>query len=139
MSAGGAAGAAAAAAAAERLRQEEEEMTKCATADLQGDWEFKIVRANTPRFKNPDVLRQVCEEESRAGWVLLEKFDDQRLRFKRPTSARAVDSTLVGCDPYRTQYGMSPLKFAMFILMGTLLAVAAIIGLVAIIVHAFAV
>ncbi|MGO9113144.1 MAG: hypothetical protein ACLP9L_28250, partial [Thermoguttaceae bacterium] len=99
-------GAAAAAAEAERRRQEEEEMTKYTDADLQGDWEFKIVRSNLAGFKNPEVLQQVCAEEARAGWTLVEKFDDQRLRFKRPIAARAGDSGL-GFDPYRTQYGAS--------------------------------
>ena len=44
--------AAAAAAAAEMLRQEEEEMTKYTDADLQGDWEFKIVRSNLANSEN---------------------------------------------------------------------------------------
>src|SRR5260370_9344230 len=108
MSAGGAAGAAAAAAVAQQMREEEEEMTKYTEAELQGSWEFKILRSNTAQFKNPDVLRQACEEEARAGWVLLEKFDNQRLRFKRPISARPGDAILIGHAAYRTQYGMSP-------------------------------
>ena len=70
MSAGAAA---AAAAEAERQRQEEEEMTKYTDADLQGDWEFKIVR-QSGRFQEPEVLQQVCAEEARAGWTLVEKF-----------------------------------------------------------------
>jgi hypothetical protein len=37
---------------------------------------------------------------------MLEKFDDSRIRFKRPRSARARDVLLPeGVDPYRTQYG----------------------------------
>ncbi len=107
MSSGAAAAASAAAAEAERQRQqEEEEMTKYSDADLQGDWEFKIVRSNTAAFRNPETLRQVCAEEAEAGWTLVEKFDNQRLRFKRPVSARAGDAGLA-FDPYRTQYGMS--------------------------------
>jgi len=103
MSAGAAA---AAAAEAERQRQEEEEMTKYTDADLRGDWEFKIVRSNLAGFKNLEFLQQVCAEEARAGWTLVEKFDNQRLRFKRPVSARASDAVL-GFDPYRTQVGTS--------------------------------
>ena len=87
-------------------RQEEEELTKYSDAELQGDWEFKILRSNLASFAKPEVLKQVCEEEARAGWVLLEKFDNQRLRFKRPVSARARDAGL-DFDPYRTQYGSS--------------------------------
>jgi hypothetical protein len=125
------AGAATAAAAAERMRQEEEEMTRYTDADLKDDWEFKIVRSNTASFKNPETLRQVCEEEARAGWVLLEKFDNQRLRFKRPASARAGDSALVGYDPYRSNYGISALALVMIVLFCALLGATAIIGIVA--------
>jgi hypothetical protein len=107
MSNGAAAGAAAAAAAAaEMLRQEEEEMTEYSERDLREGWEFKILRANTAAFKNPQVLKQACEEEAQAGWILFEKFDDQRLRFKRPASAKDKDSYLP-FDAYRTQFGMS--------------------------------
>lgn len=113
MSNGAAAGAAAAAAAAaaEMLRQEEEEMTEYADKNLRDGWEFKILRANTAAFKDPQVLKRACEEEAQAGWVLVEKFDDQRLRFKRPASAKDRDSYL-SYDAYRTQYGMSRNAFA---------------------------
>jgi hypothetical protein len=133
MSSGAAAGAAAAA-AAQQLREEEEEMTRYSDAELQDGWEFKIVRSNTAAFKKTDVLRKVRDEEAQAGWVLLEKFDNSRLRFKRPLSARANDSTLIGYDPYRTHYGMAPLTFALIIVGGALLGTAAVIGLVALIV-----
>ncbi len=62
-------------------------MTKYTDAELQASWEFKILRSNTAAFKKSDVLRKVCAEEAQAGWVLLEKFDNSRLRFKRPLSA----------------------------------------------------
>jgi hypothetical protein len=133
MSSGAAAGAAAAAAAAQRLREEEEEMTKYSDAELQASWEFKILRSNTAAFKKPDVLRKVCEEEAQAGWVPLEKFDNSRLRFKRPLSARANDSTLIGYDPYRTHYGISPLKFTLLVVAGALLATAVLISLIALV------
>ena len=41
---------AAAAAEAARQRQEEEEMTNYTDADLQGDWEFKMLRSNLAGF-----------------------------------------------------------------------------------------
>jgi hypothetical protein len=105
MSAGGAAAAAAVAAEAERRRrEEEEEMTKYNDADLQEGWEFKILRSNTLAFRKPEVFQKACQEEATAGWTLVEKFDDQRLRFKRPITAREKDS-LLDFDPYRTQYG----------------------------------
>jgi len=135
MSNGAAAGAAApAAAAAEMLRQqEEEEMTEYADKDLRDGWEFKFLRANTAAFKDPQVLKQACEEEAQAGWILVEKFDDQRLRFKRPTSAKDRDAYL-SFDAYRTQYGMSKNKFAGIIVgitIGASLLVVAAVMLIA--------
>jgi hypothetical protein len=71
-------------------------------------WEFKIVRANRDLFRASNVLNTVCDEEALAGWILLEKLDDRRLRFKRPIALREMikpDTTPV--DPYRTHYGPS--------------------------------
>jgi hypothetical protein len=98
-----AAASAAAAARAACLREEEEDMTAYSDADLE-EWEFKIVRAHTRYFKDPAQLRLVCEEEGRAGWELVEKFDDYRLRFKRRTEMRKKDQYL-DIDPYRSQIG----------------------------------
>jgi hypothetical protein len=109
-------GAAAAAAARQRLLAEEEEMTHYSTEDLNDDWEFKIVRANTAAFGNPAKLRQLQEEEARAGWVMVEKFDNSRVRFKRPASARAQDTALPpDVDPYRVYYGISATRYAVLI------------------------
>jgi hypothetical protein len=83
----GGAAAAAAAAAAARRRQEEEEMTRYSENDLSEGWEFKILRSNMNAFRKPENLKKYLEEEGRAGWVLVEKFDDNRLRLKRPASA----------------------------------------------------
>ena len=116
MSAGASAGAAAAAAEAARRRGEEEEvMTGYSHADLAEGWEFKILRSATNTFRDPDRLRQALEEEARAGWVLVEKFDNQRLRLKRSASARTGDAAL-GFDPYRTSYGMSDGKLALIVI-----------------------
>src|SRR5262245_3670338 len=107
---GAAAGAAAAgAAAAEQRRQheEEEEMSPYSPHELGQDWEFKILRSATGGFKRPDFLRQCLDEEARAGWSLVEKFDDSRVRLKRPASARDRDAKL-DLDPYRTYVGLSP-------------------------------
>lgn len=96
--------AAAAAAALRRRNQDEEEcMTQYSAEELAQGWEFKIVRSNFASFRKPAVLQQVCEEEAGAGWTLVEKFDDQRLRFKRPITERGRAAP--GIDPYRTNYG----------------------------------
>jgi len=127
----GAAGATAAAAAAEkkrRLFEEEEQMTPYRQEDMEG-WEFKIVRAVSARFKTPQALEQLRQEEAESGWEMLEKLDDSRVRFKRKTEHRAADAQRQ-IDPYRTQVGMTEGGLVVAILLG--LAVAA--GLVALVV-----
>jgi hypothetical protein len=107
-------GAAAAAAAAQRRReqQEEEEMTSYQPQDLSGDWEFKILRSSTGAFGKPTKLKQALDLEAKAGWTLVEKFDNQRIRLKRPVSARSGDGAL-DFDPYRTYVGLSDVRFAL--------------------------
>jgi len=88
------------------LEKEEEEMTQYTQDDLDHDWEFKIVRSNSTAFRKREVLDKLLEEEARAGWTMLEKLDDSRIRFKRPSRARAQDAYLPpDVDPYRTHYG----------------------------------
>ncbi len=125
MTAGASAGVAVAAAEQRRrLQEEEEEMTHYTPDELKDDWEFKIVRANTHAFRNPAKLQRLQDEEARAGWVMLEKLDDARVRFKRPRSARANDALLPpGVDPYRSYWGLSPLWFALLAVAITLACV----------------
>jgi hypothetical protein len=69
-------------------------------------WEFKIVRANRDLFRDPKVFRRVCDEEAHAGWILLEKLDDRRIRLKRPIALRdIIKPEFLPQDPYRTHYG----------------------------------
>ena len=127
----GSAGAAAAAAAA-RLRaqhEEEERLSAYSPDDLANGWEFKIVRANTAAFRKPEVMQQVCDEEARSGWELVEKFDDSRLRFKRPTSTRNIPSP-AGLDPYRTMYGISQGQQTAVVLIAVFAVTALIIAIV---------
>ena len=99
---------AAAAAAAEMQRQEEEEMTSYSPKELAEDWEFKILRSNFGTFRNPEKLRAVLDEESRGGWMLVEKFDDCRIRLKRPAGFKVIQGDFEHrYDPYRTTFGMS--------------------------------
>jgi len=93
-----------AAAAAKRMQDEEENMTGYNKDDLDG-WEFKIMRSNTSKFKDSTYINQLCAEEAKAGWELVEKFDDNRIRFKRKTSMRGNDQFLQ-TDPYRTTVGV---------------------------------
>ena len=101
-------------------------MTPYGAKDLDG-WEFKILRSATGRFRDPYWQRAVLEEESRAGWALVEKFDNFRVRLKRPVSAREHDSAL-GIDPYRIWVGIGPGQLAFWIVAGIFMGVAVIMG-----------
>jgi hypothetical protein len=85
-------------------REEEEQMTAYTRNDLDEGWEFKFLRASTNKFRDPVRLQEILTEEVRAGWTLVEKFDDSRLRLKRPSSARAGDAALP-FDPYQKRTG----------------------------------
>jgi hypothetical protein len=112
------------------LLAEEEDMTQYTQDDLKNDWEFKIVRSEAAAFRKPEVLSRLIEEEAQAGWVMLEKLDDSRVRFKRPRSARARDAYLPdSVDPYRTQYGAFSAPTAAAV--GILIAGLAVLALVA--------
>jgi hypothetical protein len=124
-------------AAAERKKKEKEEeenMSRYSQQELEEDWEFKIVRSATGAFKQPEVLRSLIEEEALAGWKMVEKFDDNRIRFKRPASAQRKDEMLPPqVDPYRTQFGMSEAGLAFRILF----AIGVITGLIILVVSIF--
>jgi len=78
------------------------------SAPKTGDWEYKIVRASSDLFRDPKVFRKLCVEEKQAGWILLEKLDDSRVRFKRPLVGRqAIEPQKGPIDPYRCHYGPS--------------------------------
>jgi hypothetical protein len=94
------AAAAAAQRALEERRREEEEMTTYSPRDLDEDWEFKILRSARGSFAVPERLREILADEARAGWKLVEIFDQYRIRLKRPASSRDADGRLE-FDPYR--------------------------------------
>ena len=108
----------------------EKDMVERTKSALGNDWEFKIVRADRGAFRKPEVLEKLIEEEAQSGWVMLEKFDDSRVRFKRPRRAHARDAYLDDVEPYRTQYGAPSARYAMVaVSIGLLLLV--MFGLVA--------
>jgi hypothetical protein len=54
----------------------------------------------------------------------MEKFDDNRVRLKRPASARAQDpSRPPGYDPYRTRYGISEGALGLWVVIGIFAAI----------------
>ena len=121
----------AAEAAEKRIRQQEESM-HYSPEDLDQGWEFKIVRGHIGAFRRPAALKKLLEQESQSGWVMLEKFDDSRIRFRRPASARANDSYLPrGVDPYRTNLVAPAGWLAVVLVIGVLggLALVVLLGL----------
>jgi hypothetical protein len=105
----------AAAAAARRRREEEEEhMTPYSPRDLAENWEFKILRSATGAFKDPAVMQRYLAEEAQAGWALVEKFDNSRIRLKRPAAARQQDAQCT-IDPYRSRVGISEVGLGLLI------------------------
>jgi hypothetical protein len=61
--------------------------------------------------------------------VLVEKIDDNRLRFKRRASARQNDHLLPKhVNPYRTELGINSIGFA-FTLFGMVAGIVAVVGI----------
>ena len=92
-----------------REEVEEENLTRYesnTSSDQPKGWEFKILRTSSGGFRGRKILNKVCAEESQAGWILLEKLDDHRLRFRRPITSRDRDNNCK-IDPYRTRYGIA--------------------------------
>jgi hypothetical protein len=110
------------------MRKEEEEMTPYTEQQLTEGWEFKILRSATNAFKHPKKMRAALEEEAHAGWALVEKFDEGRIRLKRPVSAKESDANL-DFDPYRTRVGLTEGKIGLMILLA-ILGTIGIVGLV---------
>ena len=73
-------------------------MTGYSPDDLSGDWQFKIVKGT---FKKRRQIEAVQQEQGEFGWVLVEVFDQTRLRFKRSSSEIAKDEFREG-NPYQT-------------------------------------
>lgn len=91
--------------------------------------EYKIVQSTTPHFANPQNLSKVLTEEAQAGWALVEKFDNYKIRLQRDISHRSGDSGRT-VDPYRVQVGPSNLLTYGTAALLTLIVVYAIFRLV---------
>lgn len=121
------AGASIAAAAALQQQMEEEQEMTYKSDDLNG-WEFKILRSNSGAFNTSAEMNKALQEESVHGWELVEKFDNYRLRLKRPVDARRKINTNATSDPYRTHYGISDARMAVYVIAGVLGFTALLIG-----------
>lgn len=114
----------AAAAETRRQHEEEEDLTPYSQEDLDGDWEFKILRSLTGAFGTAEQLRRALEDQALSGWVLVEKFDNSRLRLKREVGVHD-DERNPDIDPYRTQYESGHAQLAIVL---SLLVLATTVG-----------
>ena len=68
--------------------------------------EYKTVQAQTPLFADTKKMQEVLAEEAKAGWDLLEKEDNYRIKLQRSTENRSNDENL-NIDAYRSTVGVS--------------------------------
>ncbi|MCG8415425.1 MAG: hypothetical protein MI746_14500 [Pseudomonadales bacterium] len=68
--------------------------------------EYKVIQAQTPLFSDTAKMHEVLEQEAKAGWRLLEKEDNYKIRLQRDVSNRENDKNL-DFDPYRSTVGVS--------------------------------
>jgi len=68
--------------------------------------EYKVIQAQTPLFADSKKMHEILEEEAKAGWRLLEKEDNYKIRLQRDISSRANDQSL-DFDAYRSTVGVS--------------------------------
>ncbi|WP_237132970.1 hypothetical protein [Pseudohongiella sp. O18] len=70
------------------------------------DLEYKVIQSTVPYFAKPANLKQTLHEEAQAGWQLVEKFDNFKIRLQRDIAQRDSDHTRQ-LDPYRCHVGPS--------------------------------
>lgn len=122
-----------AAAKSDSRNMEEEQLSPYSDKELADGWEFKILRSASGIFAEQERMREILDEEARAGWVLVEKFDSHRLRLKRSPEEGKHDRHQ-NFDVWRTQIGASQSKRearVALIIVGIMLAVlgfAALLG-----------
>jgi hypothetical protein len=80
-------------------------------------------------------MQRYLAEEAQAGWTLVEKFDNSRMRLKRPAAARQQDAQCT-FDPYRTRVGISEARLALLIV-GSILGGAAVLVTVILVIIAY--
>ncbi|MEX0965241.1 MAG: hypothetical protein WDZ52_14505 [Pseudohongiellaceae bacterium] len=68
--------------------------------------EFKTMQAQTPLFADTKKMQEVLENQAKAGWDLLEKEDNYRIKLQRDISHRSNDGSL-DMDPYQSTVGVS--------------------------------
>lgn len=69
------------------------------------DIEYKTIQSQTPLFSDTAKMHAVLAEEAKAGWQLLEKEDNYRIKLQRNISHRENDKNL-DIDAYRSTVGV---------------------------------
>lgn len=88
--------------------------------------EFKTMQAQTPLFADTKKMQEVLTAEAKAGWDLLEKEDNYRIKLQRDVSNRTNDANL-DVDPYRTTVGVSSVLTYGLTAVGTIAIVSVIL------------
>lgn len=68
--------------------------------------EYKVIQAQTPLFSDTAKMHEILDQEAKAGWRLLEKEDNYKIRLQRDVSSRENDKNL-DFDAYRSTVGVS--------------------------------
>ena len=90
--------------------------------------EFKTLQAQTPLFADTSKMQEILAEESKAGWDILEKEDNYRIKLQRSIDNRSTDANLL-TDPYRTTVGVSSVLTYGLTALATMLLVSVILYL----------
>jgi hypothetical protein len=88
--------------------------------------EFKTMQAQTPLFADSKKMQEILLEESKAGWDLLEKEDNYRIKLQRDIENRSNDGNSP-TDPYRTTVGVSSVLTYGMTALATILIVSVIL------------
>jgi len=88
--------------------------------------EYKTVQAQTPLFADTKKMQEILLEEAKAGWDLLEKEDNYRIKLQRGIDNRRNDGNSV-IDPYRTTVGVSSVLTYGMTALATILIVSVIL------------
>jgi hypothetical protein len=88
--------------------------------------EYKTVQAQTPLFADTKKMQEILLEEAKAGWDLLEKEDNYRIKLQRSIDNRGNDGNLE-IDPYRTTVGVSSVLTYGMTALATILIVSVIL------------
>ena len=68
--------------------------------ELADGWEFKMIRSQLGLFVRREFRERILAEEGRAGWILVEIFDDHQMRLKRLRKLHP-EPKVDDYDPYR--------------------------------------